>query len=236
MGAIPNRLPGFQDIRDPAIRARIDAMWGITMKPDYGLQHDRDVRGDAREDAQGALRHRREPGAVGGRPASRARSASRGSSILVAQDIFLTKTAQMADVVFPASSSWCESEGTVTNSERRVQRVRKALEPPGDARDDMWIIAQIAKRLGHDWGTPVGREGVGRGARGGAGDVRRHDVRAARGAPRPAVALPRHDEQRRAVPARAPLGRPDDDAARPPSARWRTSRRWRCRTSSIPSS
>ena len=64
----------------------------------------------------------------------------------------------MADVVFPSAASWCEAEGTVTNSERRVQRVRKALEPPGEARDDMWIIAQLAKRLGHDWGDPTAEQ------------------------------------------------------------------------------
>jgi formate dehydrogenase major subunit len=55
--------------------------------------------------------------------------------------------------VFPASSSWCETEGTVTNSERRVQRVRKALEPPGDARDDGAILYELARRLGHNWGA-----------------------------------------------------------------------------------
>src|SRR5215212_11028553 len=74
---------------------------------------------------------------------------------LVVQEIFLTKTAELAHVVFPATAGWCEAEGTVTNSERRVQRVRKALEPPGEARDDMWIITALAKRLGHDLGPPV---------------------------------------------------------------------------------
>ena len=74
---------------------------------------------------------------------------------LIVQDIFLTKTGQLADVVFPASSSWCESEGTVTNSERRVQRVRKALEPPGDARDDIAILFDVANRMGFDWGEAV---------------------------------------------------------------------------------
>jgi predicted molibdopterin-dependent oxidoreductase YjgC len=54
--------------------------------------------------------------------------------------------------VLPASAAWAEAEGTVTNSERRVQRVRKALDPPGEAKDDIWIIAQLAKRLGVDWG------------------------------------------------------------------------------------
>jgi formate dehydrogenase major subunit len=74
---------------------------------------------------------------------------------LIVQDIFLTKTGQLADVVFPASSSWCESEGTVTNSERRVQRVRKALEPPAGARDDLAILFDVANRMGFEWGEAV---------------------------------------------------------------------------------
>ena len=78
----------------------------------------------------------------------------RGLDFLVVQDIFLTQTAAVADVVLPAAAAWAESEGTVTNSERRVQRVRKALEPPGDARDDLWIVFELARRLGHDWGAP----------------------------------------------------------------------------------
>jgi formate dehydrogenase major subunit len=71
---------------------------------------------------------------------------------LIVQDIFMTKTAELADVVLPASAAWAEAEGTVTNSERRVQRVRKALDPPGNAKDDIWIIVQLAERLGMDWG------------------------------------------------------------------------------------
>jgi predicted molibdopterin-dependent oxidoreductase YjgC len=77
-----------------------------------------------------------------------------GLDHMVVQDIFLTKTAQLADVVLPAAASWCESEGTVTSSERRVQRVRKALDPPGDARDDIAILCSLAGRFGRDWGTP----------------------------------------------------------------------------------
>ena len=77
---------------------------------------------------------------------------------LVVQDIVMTRTAEMADVVLPGTASWCEAEGTVTNSERRVQRVRKALDPPGDARDDQWILAELAGRLGHDWGHPTSEE------------------------------------------------------------------------------
>ena len=72
---------------------------------------------------------------------------------VVVQDIFLTKTAEVADVVLPASASWCEAEGTVTNSERRVQRVRAALKPPGQARDDIRILVDLAARMGHQLGV-----------------------------------------------------------------------------------
>ena len=63
---------------------------------------------------------------------------------LIVQDIFLTATAQIASVVFPAAAGWCESEGTVTNSEHRVQRVRKAIDPPAGARDDVSILFDLA--------------------------------------------------------------------------------------------
>src|SRR5262249_17467954 len=74
---------------------------------------------------------------------------------LVVQDILPTQTAQLADVVLPASAAWCESEGTVASSERRVQRVHKVLDPPGEARDDIAILFELARRLGHDWGEPA---------------------------------------------------------------------------------
>jgi formate dehydrogenase major subunit len=100
---------------------------------------------------------------IGENPASseadvgRARKLMGNLDTLIVQDLFMTKTAQMADVVLPASNAALESEGSVTNSERRVQRVRKVLEPPGDAKDDIWIIAQLAKRLGRDWGEVTPR-------------------------------------------------------------------------------
>ena len=91
---------------------------------------------------------------IGENPASseadvgRARKLMGNLDTLIVQDLFMTKTAEMADVVLPASNAALESEGSVTNSERRVQRVRKVLEPPGNAKDDIWIIVQLAKRLG----------------------------------------------------------------------------------------
>ena len=75
-----------------------------------------------------------------------------GLDHLVVQDIFLTKTARLADVVLPGTATWCEAEGTVTNSERRVQRIRKALDPPGQARDDVQILLDLAITMGR----PIG--------------------------------------------------------------------------------
>jgi formate dehydrogenase major subunit len=78
----------------------------------------------------------------------------KGLDHLVVQELFLTRTAELADVVLPGCAGWAESDGTVTSSERRVQRVRKALDPPGGARDDIEIVYELARRLGHDLGSP----------------------------------------------------------------------------------
>jgi predicted molibdopterin-dependent oxidoreductase YjgC len=155
MGAIPNRLVGFQDwTTDPAVREKFERAWGVTLQPKYGKNVTEMF--EAMEDGELHALY-----AIGENPAQaeadqhRAQKLLAGLEHLVVQDIFLTKTAEFAHVVLPASSSWCESEGTVTNSERRVQRLRPALEPPGDARDDIWIICELAKRLGYDWGYPT---------------------------------------------------------------------------------
>jgi formate dehydrogenase major subunit len=157
MGAIPNRMPGFQDILDPAVRERFGAAYGREIQPRYGMHLTQMLEAMDRRELTTAY-------CVGENPAqSEADSehtVKRLSDLdhLVVQDIFLTKTARLADVVLPASAAWCESEGTVTNSERRVQRVRKALDPPGLARDDIAIISDLARRLGHDWGTSSAEE------------------------------------------------------------------------------
>jgi formate dehydrogenase major subunit len=151
MGAIPNKLPGFQDIeRDAEARARFGRAWGTTIASKYGWHLTQMFAAMERGELRALY-------VIGENPAQSEADAKHthelleGLDHLVVQDIFLTRTAQMADVVLPASASWCEAEGTVTNSERRVQRVRKALEPPGQARDDIDIICGIAGRLGHDW-------------------------------------------------------------------------------------
>jgi formate dehydrogenase major subunit len=157
MGAIPNKLPGFQDVEtDGAARARFERAWGRAVPPKRGW-HLSDMF-DAMERGELTAAY-----CIGENPASseadthRSRTLLENLDTLIVKDIFMTKTAELADVVLPAANSAFESEGTVTNSERRVQRVRKALEPPGDARDDIWIIARLAERLGQDWGdlTPA---------------------------------------------------------------------------------
>jgi len=155
MGAIPNRLVGFQDwTKEPDIRQKFEKAWGVSLQPEYG-KHMTQMFEAMEEGEMRALY------VIGENPAQSEADQTRAEHILksldhlVVQDIFLTRTAELAHVVLPASSSWCEAEGTVTNSERRVQRLRKALEPPGGARDDMWIITEIGKRLGVDLGPPV---------------------------------------------------------------------------------
>ena len=152
MGAIPNKLTGFQDIADTAARERFGAAYGVTIpaRPGWHLS----LMFEAMERGELTACY-----IVGENPlrseadTERTRRLLGGLEHLVVQDIFLTDTAQAADVVLPATATWCEAEGTVTSSERRVQRVRKALEPPPGARDDIEIICEIARRMGTDWGT-----------------------------------------------------------------------------------
>jgi formate dehydrogenase major subunit len=158
MGAIPNRLVGFQDwTQDAEVRAKFERAWGVPLEPRYGKNLTEMFEAMDHGELRAVY-------AIGENPAQaeadqhRAERLLTGLDHLVVQDVMLTRTAQLAHVVLPASSSWCEAEGTVTNSERRVQRLRKALEPPGQARDDTWIICEIAKRLGLDWGHPTAED------------------------------------------------------------------------------
>ena len=155
MGAIPARFPGFQDLQDPKIHAKFSSAWGGAKFPTKKGYH--------LSEMFEAMEHGELKSAyiVGENPArseadqTRAVRLLSGLDHLVVQDILLTQTAELAHVVLPAAAGWAESEGTVTNSERRVQRVRRALEPPPGARDDIELICELAKRLGHDWGHPT---------------------------------------------------------------------------------
>jgi predicted molibdopterin-dependent oxidoreductase YjgC len=158
MGAIPNKLTGFQDVAtNMAARAKFEAAYGAPIPPKPGWHLSLMFEGMERGDltacyiiGENPLRSEADTG--------RARKLLSGLEHFVVQDIFLTDTAKLASVVLPATATWCEAEGTVTSSERRVQRVRKALDPPPGARDDIEIICEIARRLGTDWGHPSAHE------------------------------------------------------------------------------
>ncbi len=152
MGAIPNKLPGFRDIeKDDDARRMFGMAWDCTIPPKYGKHLTAMFEAMERKELTAVYVIGENP-AHSEADAAHAKKLLQGLDTLIVQDIFLTATAKLADVVLPAASSWAESEGTVTNSERRVQLMHKALEPPGNARDDIWIIGQLARRLGRDWG------------------------------------------------------------------------------------
>jgi len=157
MGALPNRLPGFQHVENNDLRAKFDRTWGVAVPPHRGWTLSEMFDAMERHELTTVY-------CIGENPLqseadqTRARHLLEGLEFLVVQDLFLTKTAELADVVLPASAAWAEAEGTVTNSERRVQRVRKALDPPGDARDDLWIIYELARRMGYDPGSSAAED------------------------------------------------------------------------------
>jgi formate dehydrogenase major subunit len=153
MGALPDRLPGFQHVENDALRAKFDTAWGVTVPPRRGWHLSGMFDAMERGDLTAVY-------CIGENPVQseadqrRAIRLLEGLELLVVQDLFLTKTGDLADVVLPATAAWAEGEGTVTNSERRVQRVRKAVDPPPGARDDIAIVFELARRMGHDWGEP----------------------------------------------------------------------------------
>ena len=157
MGALPDKLPGFQNVADDEARGKFEAQWGAPVPPEPGLHislmFEAMERGEIR-----SLYVLGENPAQSEADVRRTRELLAGLDFLAVQDIFMTRTAEMADVVLPAAVGWAESDGTVTSSERRVQRVRRALPPPGEARDDLEILSLLADRMGHGWGAPTAEQ------------------------------------------------------------------------------
>jgi len=162
MGALPNVYPGYQAVSDPSIREKFETAWGCSLPP--SLKEKFGIAWSCSLPSSPGLTlvemfnaaHSKEIKAVylvGENPAlsdpdvRHVLEALARLDFLVVQDIFLSETARLAHVVLPATS-FAEKDGTFTNTERRVQRVRKAVEPPGDSRPDWWIICQVAQRLG----------------------------------------------------------------------------------------
>jgi len=155
-GLIPMMYPDYQRVATPEAKARFEKLWGAELDPKPGLTvveimdaaYDGKIRG---------MYIMGENPAMSDPDLAHARAAMVKLEHLVVQDIFMTETAYLADVVLPATA-WPEKDGTVTNTDRMVQLGRKALEAPGDAKPDLWIIQEIARRLGMPWNYAGPRE------------------------------------------------------------------------------
>lgn len=146
MGALPNVYPGYQSVADPAVKEKFEAAWGCNLNPSPGLTLT-EIIPAAYEGKIKAIYLMGENPVLSDPDANHVEEALKRLEFLVVQDIFLTETARLADVVLPATS-FAEKDGTFTNTDRRVQRVRKAIAPMGGSKPDWWIIRQIAQRMG----------------------------------------------------------------------------------------
>jgi formate dehydrogenase major subunit len=148
MGALPNVFTGYQKVDDFTVRTSMEKAWKVENLPEKPGLTVTDMMNKVHEGAVRALYVIGENPMVSDPDLNHAKESLQELDFLVVQDIFLTETALMADVVLP-SASFAEKEGTFTNTERKVQRVRKAVEPPGDAREDWQIIGDLAGRMGY---------------------------------------------------------------------------------------
>ncbi|TCS87048.1 formate dehydrogenase major subunit [Keratinibaculum paraultunense] len=146
MGALPNIYPGYQDVASKESRKFFEKTWGVPLNPNYGLRIpemlDEALKGNVK-----VMYIMGEDPVLTDADANHVKKALNSLDFLVVQDLFLTETAKFADVVFPAAC-YAEKDGTFTNTERRVQRVRKAVKAPGECREDWKILIEVAQRLG----------------------------------------------------------------------------------------
>ncbi|MDJ0976276.1 MAG: formate dehydrogenase subunit alpha [Planctomycetota bacterium] len=146
MGALPNVYPGYQRVDLPDVKAKFEQAWDVELDDAPGLTHLEILRGVTGGTIKTIYLVGENP-ALSEADATHAQKAMEECEFLVVQDIFLTESARYADVVLPAAT-FAEKDGTFTNTERRVQRVRKAIEPIGESRSDLWITCEIARRMG----------------------------------------------------------------------------------------
>ncbi|MEO7761683.1 MAG: formate dehydrogenase subunit alpha, partial [Casimicrobiaceae bacterium] len=157
-GLIPMMYPDYKRVDDPEAQARFQKLWGTELDNRPGLTVV-EVMNAAIEGKVRGMYIMGENPALSDPDLNHARAALASLDCLVVQDIFLTETAYLADVVLPASA-FPEKTGTFTNTDRMVQLGRRALDLPGDARQDLWIIEQLAMRLGLDWNYAGADSGV----------------------------------------------------------------------------
>jgi formate dehydrogenase alpha subunit len=146
-GCLPNVYPGYQKVDLPMVRKKFEEAWGVPLSDKPGLKSTEMIPAAA-EGKLKALYIMGENPVLSDPHMEHTVKALKSLDFLVVQDIFLTETAALADVVLPATC-FAEKNGTFINTERRVQLVRKALDPPGDAREDGWIITELSSRTGY---------------------------------------------------------------------------------------
>jgi predicted molibdopterin-dependent oxidoreductase YjgC len=147
MGALPNVYTGYQNVEDVAIRAKFQRAWGVELPAAAGLTVVEIMDAAAGGRIKGLYIMGENP-LLSDPDIGHVRTALEAVDFLVVQDIFMTETAQLADVVLPACT-FAEKSGTFTNTERRVQMVRPALRAPGEAREDWRILCEVSGRMGH---------------------------------------------------------------------------------------
>ncbi|AAU37339.1 MULTISPECIES: formate dehydrogenase subunit alpha [Basfia] len=148
MGASPNQYPGYQSVKDPEIRAKFEKAWGVKLPAHIGL-HATDVFPAAIKGKIKGLYICGEDPVVTDPDTNHVINALKSLDFLVVQELFMTETALLADVVLPGRS-YAEKDGTFSNTERRVQRVRKAITLPGNSRLDTDIICELMRRMGYN--------------------------------------------------------------------------------------
>ncbi|HEX8011687.1 MAG TPA: formate dehydrogenase subunit alpha [Casimicrobiaceae bacterium] len=149
VGLIPMMYPDYKRVDTAEAKAKFEALWGKTLDPEPGLTVVEIMNAVHAGQIRGMYIMGENP-AMSDPDVRHAREALAELEMLVVQDIFLTETGYLADVILPASA-FPEKTGTFTNTDRLVQLGRQALDPPGDARQDLWIIVEMAKRIGLDW-------------------------------------------------------------------------------------
>jgi predicted molibdopterin-dependent oxidoreductase YjgC len=155
MGALPNVFTGYQVVVNDEIRKKFEDAWGTYLPREVGLTL-LEILDSAHRKEMKALYLIGENPILSDPDACHARESLEALDFFVVQDIFMSETARLADVVLP-SASFAERDGTFTNTDRRVQRVRKAIEPIGESKSDWWITCQIARRMegkGFDFEEP----------------------------------------------------------------------------------
>ncbi len=156
MGALPGDLPGYHKVVDPQARAKFGQAWNAVLPDTPGLMIP-DMLNGLVDGTIKALYVFGENLANTEPDIHHVEKCLASAEFLVCNDIFHTETTRFAHVVLPAAA-WSEDDGTFTNSERRVSRVRKVAEPPGEANPDWWIFREIARRMGHYWASASSRQ------------------------------------------------------------------------------